>query len=496
MSRKLNVDSIKTSLARIRPYILVNRVASYNNNYWQVSDGQAGDLDGTPNGSGIYWLVTVTSPTGIPAAAGWFNAKERVYITGQTDGGTRTDTAWEVMDSTVDGNSVDLVLKSQNANSFADAESLEEPVTGLLVRGTANVSDFESFCARPPGLITSNEDEFWIETTRDAQCIDELYEEWRSLVMDNNPLYRNYYDLDPVAYNKQSGEDFQRRFVNSVFFNKALANQTLANVNSLADINSVEPGGARCVGKRANAIGIFEQHLQKQRVRDLQGAQLNLPALFKALYRLQRLRESIGVQSEVIEMAIPSQFYPAFNQAMLQYRKTQMGNEHTFFTNTSPEMKKAPMGFAYTDYPLMWPKVTLRLVFDRYFDDYLAANTAVGQEDVGRMAWIIDWSKIYVGILASERVVNKTGDLKTLAATDPSYQCVMRVPTSSVTMTSFTWTLICEAPDANLVIHNFSGETPEVAEDIGDYDQTCDSTDFLVGTTTTTSTSTSTTTAE
>ncbi len=489
LSHKLNVDPIRTGLARIRPYILVERKAPIRNNYWTVTGGLACDLDGTPNGGGAYWRIDVTSNTGIPANAGWFNAKERVYIDGQTSGGTSTKTAWEVKNSALTGGFVRVVLGSQNTNSFLDSARLESPVTGLLVRGTANISDFESFCARPPGLLTNNTDEFWIETTRDSQCIDELYEEWRNLILANNPLYREYNDLSPIEYNKQSGEDFQRRWVNTVFFNKALANQTLEDVGSLEDINTVEPGGARCVGKRANAIGIYEQHAQHKRVIDLQGAQLNLPALFKTLYTMQRLREDIGAaNTNVFEIAIPSQFYPAFNMAMLQYYKAQSNGMLELHQDVTREVKTAPLGFAYVDYKIMWPNVTIRVMTDRYFDDRLAAMTAAGLT-TGRMAWILDWSKIYVGIFASERVVNTTNDLKTLAAVDPTYKCVMKIPTVTTTLMSFTYTVICEAPQANLILENFSGEVPEaVVEDGADYDTTC--------ATTTTSTTTTTTTAE
>lgn len=492
LSKKLNVDIIKTNLAKIRPYILVQRKAEIRNNYWEVANGLKSLVDGTADNAGTYWRVDVKSPTDIPASASWFNAKERVFIKGLTGGGTATDTAWKVITSevvTVSGvEKVRVVLQSQNTNSFLDSANLANPVTGLLVRGTANVSDFESFCARGPGLITSNLDEFWIETTRDAQCIDEMYEIYRDLIRANNPLFANYFDLDPVEYNKQSGEDFQKRFVNTIFFNKALANQTISTVDDLEDIETVEPGGARCIGKRAQPIGILEQHAQHKRVIDLQGGTLNLPALFEALYTMKKLREDTGAANpNVFEVAMPSQFYPAWNQAMLAYYKAQSNNMLNLYQDVSKDVKVSPLGFTYVDYKLVWPNVTIRVMFDRFFDDYLEANEAAGQESVGRMLWILDWSRIYVGILGSERVVNKTGDLKTLAAVDPTYKCVMRVPTETTALTSFTWTVICEAPQANLILHNFSGDVPEAVEESGDYNTNCQTTT----TTTTTSTSTS-----
>lgn len=499
LSKKLSSEQINSGLLNIRPYILVKRKAPYYNNYWQFESGAACLVNGTLDGGGTYWRIDAFSPTGIPADTQWFNQKERLFAKGKTNGGSATNTAWQVESCTlVTVNGVPrlrIVLANQNLNSFLDAENLTKPVNGLLVRGTANVSDYESFCARPPGLITNNMDEFWIETTRDAQCIDQMYIKWRDLVMANNPLYAQWNDLSPIEYNKQSGEDFQRRWVNTVFFNKALENQTISTVEDLDNIETVEPGGARCIGKRANAIGIYEQHAQHKRIVDLQGAQLNLPALFEALYTMQRLREDIGSATDVFELAIPSQFYSAFNQAMLAYYKDQAnGNLQLFQDVSKGGVKVAPLGFKYMDYPLIYPSCTLRIVMDRFFDDYLAAHEDAGLEDVGRLMWIIDWSKIYVGIFASNRVVNNTNDLKTMAAVDPTYRCVMAIPTATTTLMSFTWTVICEAPQANLIIENFSDEVPEPTDLDGDYNGTCNTTTTTTTTSTTTTTTSTTTT--
>lgn len=501
MKRKMNVEIVNSGLSRIRPYIFAERKSPINNNYWNVASGQACDADGTPNGSGAYWRVAVTSPTNIPLANTWFNQPERVFIRSITGGGTATNTAWLVVSSTLENNGQDilLVLQSQNANSFGSAASVTNPTVGLLERGTANVSDFESFCSRPPGLITSNLDEFWIETTRDATCEDELYMQWRDLVFANNPLYAKFYDLPTIEYNKQSGEDFQRRLVNTFFFNKALPNQAIATVDQLQNIETVPligESGARCVGKRANAIGVWEQHLQLNRVVDLQGGTLNLPALFQQLYVMQRVRQDSGANPavcDVFECMIPSQYFPAFNQSMIRYYKDQSAGLLQMWEDVSKGgVKTAPLGFKYRDYPLMWPNITLRIITDKYFDDLLAAcaNADSSMANVGRSFWIMDWSRIYMGLFASERVVNKTGDLKALAAIDPAYACVMRVPTKTTVLTSMMWTCICEAPQGNLILFNMNKDTPEPTLLAGSYPVTTTST-----TTTSTTTSTATTTS-
>ena len=68
---------------------------------------------------------------------------------------------------------------------------------------------------------------------------------------------------------------------------------------------------------------------------------------------------------------------------------------------------------------------------------------------------------IYPGIIASNRVVHKTGDLADLAKSDSSYACVMNNPTKETTLNSTTWTAIVECPTDNLIIENFDGTEVE-----------------------------------
>ena len=488
MSKKLTSQRIDSGTIRIAPYILAKRKGPINNIFWQVTGGQKCLANGTPNGGGTYWRVDLVSDDAqIPASERWFNADERLFIRGKSGGGSVTNTAWKVHSSSVVGDVTRVVLSPENSASFFPSANLESPVTGVAERGVANVNSFESFCSRGPGLIADAFDPFWVQETRDSTCEDEKYNEWRDLVYANNPLYRTLYDLPTIEYNRQTGEDFQRRWVNTVMSNKALPHQSVNTVDQLDSITGTSPNGDYCVGKRANAIGILEQHAQANRVVDLQGGTLNLPALFNELYNMQRLRESLGHPNpNLFEAFIPQQFFPVFNQAMLAYYKTQSGNS-TFFIDLSKGNQKSPMGFVFRDYELIFPAgVTLRVTFDKYFDDFYNANVRAGQADVGRRMWIMDWSKIYPGIFNSERVVNQSGDLKTLAAVDTDYACRGKVTRRTNVLTMFSYTVICESPEVNLIIENFAATTPEHNTLVGTYGGSCSD----VTSTTTTSTTT------
>lgn len=485
MTHKLSAEMINSGLARIRPYILAKRKGPINNNYWIAQTGLACDADGTTNGSGVDWKMNFTSPTSIPLDAKWFNAKERVFIQSLSAGGSATATAWEVVGIynpttiTSDG-FITVILKPQNSASFLPAARRESPTNGLGVRGTANISDFESFCSRPPGLITTTEDPFWIETTRDAICDDELYAEWLNLVKANNPLYANFFDLDTIEFNRQTGEDFYRRLAETFLRNKARPSQAISTVTSLEQINTVGPGSARCVGYKANAIGVYEQHVECERVVDAQGTKLNLPALWQALYKIQRIRKDTGSKAgDIIEIFMPSAYAKMFNAAMLNYYKAESQGMLQMFMDVNKPAQKAPLGFFYRDYPLLWPNLTVRVTTDPYFDDYAAAMEKLASvtgnvsfSNLGRQIWIVDWSQIYMGVFGSERVVNKVGDRASLTAVNTDYQCVMRVPTTSYTLMSLTWTAIAECVKGNLIIENLSNEVPEALEQGGvDYDE-------------------------
>jgi hypothetical protein len=107
---------------------------------------------------------------------------------------------------------------------------------------------------------------------------------------------------------------------------------------------------------------------------------------------------------------------------------------------------------------LFYPSgLRINIITHYYFDDYLTAKQSVfgTTDNSGRFLWVLDMAGIYPGIMASNRKVNKTGDLKTLAAIDESYGCVMEVFSQQTTLTSSTMTMIVECPGANLLLENF-----------------------------------------
>jgi hypothetical protein len=465
MTDKLSVSKISQDLYEIRPFVQALQKSIINNEYWTVTNGQ--DPGGIPD-----WQVDVASQSSVPLDARWFAVGDRVFIDGQAVDGTSLRTAWQVLSSTVVGPIIRLTLASQNTNSNLDPAKVANPTGGVLIRGVPNVNDYEEFCAQIPGLNTNKLVPFWIETTRYSLCSDAKYEKYHALLMANNPQYKMFGDIEAVKLNQQVGADFQRRWTNAFFFNKALDNQDLNNYNSLEQITTPSIAGlslvdeGRCVGRRANAVGVYEQLAECGRVFDLQGQVLNLQELFAELYNIMRVRKAIGVPADSIDLFTDSEYAKEIENSIIAYFNLKTGGNSRYVWNV--DVKKAKFGFKFRSFELDYPPITLNVVSHEYFDDRLAAAKAVNQEDTGRFIWILDFSGIYPGIIKSSRVTNISGDLADLAKVDSTYMCVMAVDKRTQSLTSFTWTAVVECPESNLILEGISSDTPEHRGESGD----------------------------
>lgn len=478
LSKRINTVRLNAGLTQIQPFILMRQYSPINNEYWEITSGGAGNVGD--------WAITVQSTTNIPSDVRSFPAGMRIYVDGVGDGGNATKSAWQVVSAALgegaDADKIVLELADENAGSNMDAERVYEdgistgPTHGILRRGTPNVVDVEQWCNEAPAYLNWKNVPAWIETTRHSMCKSSMYDQWKKLVMAGNPLYREFFDLDEISKNRQLSGDWMKRWVASVFWNKPLPNQTVSAYDSLETINTYNitsdwanarlgVDGGRCVGKRANAVGIYEQLSECGRVFDALGAQLNIAALARALYNIMRVREANGRPSTSIDIFTDTATAELFNQAMLTYYKEKSGGMLAINISGEGPVKTASFGFNYRSFRLFWPNVTINIITHYFFDDYLTAARAAGQEDTARVLWVLDFAGIYPGILASKRVINKTGDLKTLAAVSSDFACVMEVPTQEQTLTSMTYTVIVECPASNLIIENFSSAVPETTDD-------------------------------
>lgn len=464
MGKLINKQTVRGGYDEIQPFILASQKSIINAEYWEV----IGSI-GTTTTATFY----VINRNGIELDPMWFVVGNYIYIASRTAGGSSARTSWEITQAvatTFSGvNVLAITAAGRSSASYSAINQTNLPTRGVLVRGTNNINDFEQWCQNRPALNPNKRVPFWIQTSRYTLCSDQLYEETFARLVKNNEYFRLFGDVPLAERNRQLGEIAQREWLNSFFWGTRLnSNQTLSLYRSLPQISTFASGDlylpgseGRCVGFRANAVGVYEQFLECGRVFDLQGQNLNLLELFDQIYQLVRVRDQNGSSMDTHDIDILTDSTTAYNieRAFIAYYKTQYGSNNIQVNVTPGSMDE--LGMKWNSYRLLWPSgVTLHVVSHFYFDDLAAAATVSGMEGSGRFLWLINWAGVYPGIVASNRKQFTSGALTDLAKIDEAFACVMERPTQTVTLNSTTWTAVVECPQEHLVIENFASVIP------------------------------------
>lgn len=456
--------------SEIAPFIMAHQESVINDEYWSVVNLYV---------TGSTYVIHVRSRHSVPLDVQWFVPGMNVFVMGRSAAGTALRGSFLVVSaqtSTFGGNdTIMITATAQNSTLGWVAKANFTGFTGgsplsaaYLVRGSANVQDVERWCYNRPALNPRKHVAFWWETDRYTMCTDELYEAYFSRLQEGNEYFKLFGDVDATQRNKQLGNIFQREWLNKFFWNKRIsANQTLASYRSLDEVTSFSnstqglylPGEGRCVGRKANAIGVYEQLAECGRVFDLQNQQLNLIELFEQLlYPIYRARGDQGIPNNVIEIFTDSYTAKQIQRGMVRYYDNISEGLARFNYDTksmvSGQMGK--LGFRFDTYHLDYPQTTLHVVTNDFFDDFATAAVAEGIGSTGRFLWILDFSTIYPGIITSNRKTHTTGDIEKLAAIDRDYACVMENPTQEITLNSLTWAAIVECPATSAIVENFN----------------------------------------
>jgi hypothetical protein len=489
--------SVKGGDGLIEPFILAAQKSIINSDYWAISAGWAGNdgaysgpLGATP-GTAAQRIVRIISRTDLDGDAKWFTARGTVHIFGRSSTGTALRGQWKVVSSAVatDGTYVDIMLDSQNANSSTPYDATPGYTVadffhaGVVVIGTNNVSDWESWCNNRPALNPNRRIPFWYQTSRYTLCVDQFYKEWLTYLMERNPLFSKFGDVPLAERNKQLGAHFQKEWLWSFFMGKPLPNQSLANYQSLEQIDSFTSSifdtgtEGKFVGYRANAVGVYEQLRQCGRVKDLQGQKLNLREFFEhELYNIMRSRSSQGKEANSLDIWTDTKTAAQIQRSMIDYYKEESGDTFRLTYDITGSTTIPKLGLRVRSYELVYPQgLTINILTDHFFDDFANAaqveGDAAGQDtfgDTGRFLAVLDLGgSIYPGIIGSNRKVHRVGELADLARIDQSYGCVMENPTKEITLNSQTWTAIVECPSDSLWVENFSALRPDASGPAG-----------------------------
>lgn len=457
---EVRFDENTRALTKIRPFILSKSRTPINNVYWRFTSGAS---------NGGNWQGTVESKSGIPGDPRSFTPGERVYIESVGVGGEKNFWQGVVVTSTDNGdNTVELVLEPQNGGSAFD--HIDNPVTGVLRRGNVNIGKSEKFCDNEPGYLDTRLTPYWLEHSKFTLCGSELYDEFRSFVLKNNPLYRELYDLPEVEENRQRTKAFWSKWFDTLMFSRPIsALQSLQTYDQLPTIpiftsaTGLGVEGGRCSGYKANTIGWLEQLKICGRIHDALGAQLDLWSLMDAIYNMHRVRMGVGsaaatsfdlftdaTTADLIERGFIRLFKDYSEDTMRMTMEITSGENKAF-------------GFKYRKFLLKGKAtgITLNVITHFGLDDYLAEWTDAGTADQGRAIWLLDMTGMYVKVLDSNRKTLTTGKHEDLAKVDADYLCVEETYTRTITQVGTTYAAVLECAQSDLLIYNFSDDIPE-----------------------------------
>ena len=375
-----------------------------------------------------------------------------------------------------------LSLISKYQSIAADVASTGVGSQAVLTIGANNVNDFESWCENRPALNTLKHVPFWYQTSRHTLCVSEFYKEWLERMMRTNAYFNKFGDVTLAERNAQLGLMFQKEWCNSFFFGQPIGpNQKLSLYKGLDVINAVTTSNNNWtddiedapIGYRANALGIYRQLADTARVQDKGGEAFDLKTFLEVdIFNIVRSRKDQGKPADSIDVFTDSKTAKNIFNAMMKYYVNESGGSNGTggalrlnYDVTNQNISN--LGFYANSFRLHYPAgVTLNVITNEFFDDLVSVHksaevvvtggSAGAAGSLGRYLMVLDLGGgIYPGIIASNRVVHKTGDLADLAKSDSSYSCVMNNPTKETTLNSMTWTAIVECPSDNLIVENF-----------------------------------------
>lgn len=462
---QIKFDQNERAISKVAPFVMADQQIPRNNISWQFTAG------GT---SGNNVTGHAASADGIPADPRYFNVDTAVIIISQQAGGIKGKWQGLVVSATLapDASYVALVLSPQNSGSLFPTANKANPTTGILYRMPANKGKTESYCDEVPTLVDTKRVPFWMQDFRWTMCTSELFQEWQEMIMNNNPLYRDYEYLPEVKRQLQMGEDFEARLFNAMWFQGALSDkQNLLEYDQLPEIQNFLSAtglgveGGRCVGRKANAIGWLEQLRECDRWFDAAGAQLNLYSIFDAIYHMNRVRAGIGsaaaTRFDVFTDGITA---AAIEQAFIGYYGVKFGGKDRYdMASFMSKGKNEELGMVFSSYVLDGRNngTVLNVITDWAFDDTLSDFFSIGQANIGRTLMFLDMTGIYMQVIESGKQTNHTGDLKALAAVDSSYACVIETYARDTEINYVKMAAVMECPQASLVLDNFNDAVPK-----------------------------------
>jgi hypothetical protein len=345
-------------------------------------------------------------------------------------------------------------------NATAAAQATYQPTTGIVKVGVNAVSDYQSYGAQLPGFNEYGLIEYWRQTQRWNHKFNDQYVEALAASTTSEGLKK--FRLLPLAKLRAQQEKMNEDFFYETCFYGDVENelQTISTWNKLPHVE--DPAwaasgetGTQLIEYVSRTVGIRTQIAASGNVYDCQAGPLDLDALFEAGYYVKREREEESrVTVTDIDVMTDRRFTrPMIRQLMIRYFKAKYAiDDVTMFVESGKKITDTFNGavlFEYDSYELPDYGYTLHVFSDEYFDDKVA-QFQTGQKSAGRAIWMIDWSDIAVGVIASKSVP-RTNNLA-----DNLYKYVMTQNVQHVQLNSRTFEVAVGNTNRHRLIENYA----------------------------------------
>lgn len=454
----------------IAPFFMVPQRHNVNANYFLIYSAAATSGAGTGSVPASAWDIQIINEASQFATP--LVGLERYFLPGRFITVLNKDTATGVgrtlqfkilnsVDSSPAGFAKATITVEPNYSTAGWAalsgaeKAVYQPTHGLIVPLSNSVSDYESWCYQDPAENTNKLLVYWLQTIRETHCYNDEY-----LKALNAPLTSNYFkkfrELPLAEQRKRQAYLAERAFYNTVFYGQRISElQTVEGYTSLPQVRDV--ANPNCTLEyKANTLGIRQQLSDCGRVTDLQGAALNMDVISALAYSIRRNREIDS--GSVTSIDIMTDRFTASNilDVMSAYYTSKYGLTNTRFYNPGQALKfEGQVLWNYNSYELPEQGVSLNVITDPFFDDYLDAFP-ISDKSRGRALWIIDWSDFQIGLAGSSSVTRQTN------VADNIYNCVIKPNINHYQLTSKTIAVMMQDPNRHAVIENFADSCPTI----------------------------------
>ena len=463
------------------PYTVRYRTANISNEYFQVTAGV------TAGANGLWDLTISTIPDSVldaPSGAPIYNqflVGQYIYVqyADETAGvGSQTSykVPFKVVSSVAGGSDTEAtvqVIPSVTAAGWAALTAPEQaalqPEKGVVTIGLNNVDDYEKSCATEAVELAPQHIIDYHQTSRNAFCYTDEFLEMDKAIAggDINDYYSTFRHLPVTEQNRIREKKFQDKWAQAIFFNGPLNElqdpnaYTVGSTDASLTVVDPNPDNAGCIlGYKANALGI--RHLLKEagQVLDFGGGELDLNAVFDALYSVKRNREIDGQTVTTIGGVTSRKVYDRVVSVLIAYIKSTYGidNLNQYFEKGEVINHMTSVAMKYMKFDLPEWEFEFVIASDNFFTDQERLQVAAGQPNHAGQIWFLDWSDLTVGIVETNSQKIDENDEIAAKVVD-EMKCTMKQNTIHRTLESTTWTVLFGNEKRSLLVEGFNPQT-------------------------------------